>query len=723
MRTVLTVVVLALGTFALVTYYVKPFQDDADLHTASTGGGGLTESGTPVVRTPATDEQTPGAFVWNQRSDGPANPEDLIVVPNARMQPVDRQEVPSERDGQLLVIGTEVGNGEVVPDDRHFVVNVGYMQVWDGTAWRRWREGDQVLPRLVRLERVRKDYKRLEVGDQVKANQTVALVDPVLALGELQIKIAALEAAESEARASKKTKEEAERRVSAMESSMQRVPGSVSKDDYEGARLTAERYRQEEIAKNSAITKTQQELIQANTILTKHEIHATISGDIKVIYKNRGDAVKNLEPVLQIQNRERLRVDGLVDVQDTVRIKPGQTEVIVEPTQPIRPKLQLEGHLGSVTCVAVSRGADPTILSGGEDWTLRGWNATTGAQLWSLGHRSAVRSVACTGTGSKRSLAADGCTDGSVRLIDLDRLDEFAKGKIKEQPEPTLVKGRHHGAVHCVAFSPDGTVCASGGEDRKIMLWNTETGEQLYELPPCHRASVTSLQFTPRHQLVSAGRDNLLVVWSVEAGKPPFQVTQFDRRGGDVAQLGASPDGKQVLFDQAFEQGNEIRLLSVDTHQPEGVFRNASGAANFTTMALFDPDGLTVLTNGGGEGREGRLQLWRTPTRATARAAELRQLVWTLGPATSGGFSPDGAICVTGMQDGHVLVWSMPERTRDATGRAALVETPIRSRIKKVEEYLDSSNRQMRVWVELENKDNRLVPGGTATMVILPDSK
>jgi WD40 repeat protein len=308
-----------------------------------------------------------------------------------------------------------------------------------------------------------------------------------------------------------------------------------------------------------------------------------------------------------------------------------------------------------------------------------------------------------------------GYADGTARIVDLDALAACVKDKNKPQPEPLPLKGRHKGAVQCVAFSPDGKICATGGEDRRICLWDTETGESKGELPLYHRAPVTSLQFTPRNQLISAAHDSTLAVWSVEEGKPPARVTEFEHRGGDVAQLGASPDGKQVLFDQ----GRDIRLLSIDSRQVEGVFHNVSGTNSFTTMALFDPDGLTVLTNGGSEGR---LQLWRTPTRESGRASELRQLVWGRGSATSAAFSPDGTFCVTGMQDRHVLVWQMPERKRNGD-KVELVETPIRSTIKKVEEFIDSSNRQVRIWADVDNKDNRLLPGNTATMVVLPDEK
>jgi WD40 repeat protein len=732
MRYFVFLLVVCAGVFAAVAYF-KPYEENAGIAAAGFGGP---QGPAPKAEAPRPADKaalTPDAFLWTPRHEdfgGRVVP--VAVIGNAQMMPLDRQEVPSERDGKLLVIGTEIAPGEQVAKDRRYTATVGYLLVAAGdneqlpadqvvagqgnSRWRRFRESDTPQPGAIFVQRVKKEYKRLDKGDEVKAGQTVALVDPELALNDVSIKAAALDAAESERRASVQTKLEAERRVAAMRASRSKVVGSVSEDDFQGAILTANRYAQEEVAKTSAVIKAQQELIQAVTILGKHEIHATVPGVIKIVYKNRGDAVKTLEPVMQIQSREHLRIEGLMDVQETGGIKPEHTEVIVEPTQPIRPKQVLEGHIGEVNCVAVGHGRKPVILSGGEDSTLRGWSAATGGQLWVLRYRNAVRSVAATGPGAKRGLALVGCADGSASLVDLDRLDDFTAGKTQEQPRPQPLDGRHRGAVDAVAFSPDGTICASGGDDRRILLWDPETGKLVAELPAFHRAPVTLLQFMPPNRLFSAGGDHQLGVWSVEPGKEPALVNRFDRREGTVARVGVSPDGKQILFDQ----GKEIRLLSTETGQPEGIIRNPTGDAKFTTMALFDPDGLTVLTNGGAEGR---LQLWRTPTHESARSAELRQLVWPRGSATSAAFSPDGSLCVTGMQDGHVLVWPMPERKPDSAGKPQLVEAPIRSHIKNVEPFIDSSNRQVRVWVELENRDDRLVPGGMATLVILPDAK
>src|SRR6185312_2939487 len=103
----------------------------------------------------------------------------------------------------------------------------------------------------------------------------------------------------------------------------------------------------------------------------------------------------------------------------------------------------------------------------------------------------------------------------------------------------------------------------------------TETGELLHRLTQAHRGPVTSVQFISAKRLLSAGRDNRLAVWDVEAGTPPHRIgPNFEGRGGEVAQISASPDGRVVLFDQ----GKELRLLSLTDKQIEGTLVNPSDA-------------------------------------------------------------------------------------------------------------------------------------------------
>jgi WD40 repeat protein len=300
---------------------------------------------------------------------------------------------------------------------------------------------------------------------------------------------------------------------------------------------------------------------------------------------------------------------------------------------------------------------------------------------------------------AKANLILSGAADGTGRLLNLDNL--------KDDPKPLMLAERHRGPINCVAFSPDGETCATGGEDRTICLWKTATGALEHRIPAAHRAPVTSLQFASDAQLVSAG-GNELAVWNLAGGRATKDPNlDFERRGGDVSRLGVSPDGKTVLFDQ----GKEIRLLSLNDKQIEGVVQNFSGARPFTGQALFAPDGKTILTNGG---VEGRLQLWRSPA-GHKRAAELRQFVCGNAGANGAAFAPDGSFVVAGTQDQKVLVFDMP--------KADEIERNLIGEIYYVEKALDSNAHQVRVWATLKDVPEWLTPGGTATMVIEPAKK
>jgi dipeptidyl aminopeptidase/acylaminoacyl peptidase len=77
----------------------------------------------------------------------------------------------------------------------------------------------------------------------------------------------------------------------------------------------------------------------------------------------------------------------------------------------------------------------------------------------------------------------------------------------------------HRGAVHQLAFAPDGRSAASAGEDRTIRLWDLASGEEKRRFEG-HADEVMSLAFAPdgRH-LLSGGRDRSVRWWDVDTGK------------------------------------------------------------------------------------------------------------------------------------------------------------------------------------------------------------
>ncbi len=305
--------------------------------------------------------------------------------------------------------------------------------------------------------------------------------------------------------------------------------------------------------------------------------------------------------------------------------------------------------------------------------------------------RNPVRSLACTGPAAETgNLLLAGFADGVARLYNLS---DLKRGSVP-------VGQCNQAAVTSVAFSPDGKLCLTAGEDRSIQVWEVEVNDgrpsvkQLHHLADAHRAGVTHVGFIPSSSpattsFYSVGRDNRMTFWTMEGTHRPTTVEdqELAQRTGDVTVLGS--DGKNVLVDQ----GSELRLHSLaDRTQIEGRLRNPPGSANFTTLALFAPDGKTILTNCASEGR---LQLWRTPPTTTkGRGSELRQLMWTTGVATCGAFAPQDRFVATGTQDQCVLVWDMPSNEE--------IDRRLEAKITFIEKGRESSSLQVRLWAELE---------------------
>ncbi|KAJ6645347.1 F-box-like/WD repeat-containing protein ebi [Pseudolycoriella hygida] len=139
-----------------------------------------------------------------------------------------------------------------------------------------------------------------------------------------------------------------------------------------------------------------------------------------------------------------------------------------------KPTKSFQGHRGEVNIVRF----DPQgqlLASGSDDKTIKIWSMQQDTCVHDLqAHSNVIYTVkwSPTGPGTRnpnmnRTLAS-ASFDGTIRLWDVERSAYIH----------TLAK--HTNAVYSVAFSPDGKYLASGGCDKYIHIWSTQSGQLLH---------------------------------------------------------------------------------------------------------------------------------------------------------------------------------------------------------------------------------------------------
>ncbi len=75
----------------------------------------------------------------------------------------------------------------------------------------------------------------------------------------------------------------------------------------------------------------------------------------------------------------------------------------------------------------------------------------------------------------------------------------------------------HQQEINALAISPDGRLLASGGNGRKVRLWDLPAGQQVGILVG-HADEVHALSFAPDGRTLASGsRDGSVKLWSVSA--------------------------------------------------------------------------------------------------------------------------------------------------------------------------------------------------------------
>jgi hypothetical protein len=236
----------------------------------------------------------------------------------------------------------------------------------------------------------------------------------------------------------------------------------------------------------------------------------------------------------------------------------------------------------SVISSAVFPGAE-RIVVGTNDDAVRLFTADGRELQVMAGHNTPPTALAVTPDGS---LIASGANDRTIRLW-----------QVADGQQRTLLKG-HESGVAALDFSPDGTLLASAGLDDTVRLWSVADGMLLRTLLG-HTAPVRAVAFSPDGALLaSAGNDGSVRLWSVADGTLLQTLPAHD---GEVRAIGFTPDG-QLLASGGDDLA--LRLWSLASGLSLAEFVGPDDVFNRLTIA---PDGAFLASSS----LDGRVQLWQ----------------------------------------------------------------------------------------------------------------
>jgi WD40 repeat protein len=285
------------------------------------------------------------------------------------------------------------------------------------------------------------------------------------------------------------------------------------------------------------------------------------------------------------------------------------------------------GHPSIVLCVAFSPTGD-RVASGSVDGTLKIWNPRTGNDLLGPPARAGA---------STAGLSSRGAFAGRVGL------------QIQTPLSP--LKDGQQGPIHAVAFSPNGKELASAGFDGVIRLWDSSTGQFLFDMKGTGR--VYSIAYSPDGKHLAAGGEG--------SGPQLWDVSKQSQAGSYPLPPDAGPVYGVAFHPKRCELAaasqNYVRTWDTTTGKALWTQRTKSGRLR---CVAYEPEGRSLASGD----EDGKIFFWDARTGEQIRG----ELHGHTEPVQSVAFHPDGHRLISGSSDSTMQVWDVPTGEEVFTG-------------------------------------------------------